>query len=68
MTSMKKESGACLTMKSAGALWRGHSRQSMFTRIGMVYRGGDSDVCGMQKFWRKEVSCGRKQRTGGDLK
>ena len=44
---MEKESGACPMMKSTGALWRGHSRQGMPVRAGVVYKGGDIIVCGM---------------------
>jgi len=44
---VKKKSGTRPTMKSAGTLWREHSRQSMPVRVGVVYKGGDSVICGV---------------------
>jgi len=42
-----EESSAYPMTKGTGALWRGHSRQGMPVRAGVVYKGGDSIICGV---------------------
>jgi len=44
---VEEKSGAHPIMKSTGTLWRGHSRQGIPVRVGVVYKGGDSVVCGV---------------------
>ena len=44
---VEEKSGAHPMTKSAGTLWRGHSRRGMPVRVGVVYKGGDSVVCGV---------------------
>jgi len=44
---VEEESGACLTMKGAGALWRGHSRRGMPVRVGVVHKRGYSVIHGV---------------------
>jgi len=44
---VEEKSGARPTTKSAGALWRGHSRGGMPAGAGVVYKGSNSVVCGV---------------------
>ena len=44
---MEEESSTCLTMKSTGALQRGHSRGGMPVGAGVAYKGSSSIVCGV---------------------
>ena len=44
---VEEKSGARSIMEGAGALWRGHPRWNMPIRVGVVYKGGDSVVCGV---------------------
>ena len=44
---VEEKSGAHSIMEGAGALWRGHPRWNMPIRVGVVYKGGDSVVCGV---------------------
>ena len=57
---VEEESGACSTMKGTGALWRGHPRWSMPIRVRVVYKGGDSVVCGVQKMQTERMPSKRK--------
>jgi len=47
-------------MEGAGALWKEHSRWGMPIRVGVVYKGGDSVVCGMRKMQTERMPSGRK--------
>ena len=44
---VEEKSGICLITKGTGALWKGHSRQGMPVRAGVVYKGSDSIICGV---------------------
>ena len=44
---VEEESGARPMIEGAGVLWRGHPRQGMPVRAGVVYEGGDSVICGV---------------------
>ena len=52
---VEEESSAHSTMEGTGALWRGHPRQGIPVRAGVVYKGGDSVICGVQKVWTERM-------------
>ena len=53
-----EESGTHSMTEGAGALWRGHPRQGIPVRAGVVYKGGDSVICGVQKVWTERMPGG----------
>ena len=57
---VEEESSACPMIEDAGALWKGHPRWGMPIRVGVVYEGGDSVVCGVWKMWTERMPSGRK--------
>jgi len=44
---VEEKSGACPMTKSTETLWRGHSRRGIPVRVGVVYKEGDSVICGV---------------------
>ena len=44
---VEEESGARPMTEDAGALWRGHPRQGVPVRAGVVYEGDNSVICGV---------------------
>jgi len=57
---VEEESSACPMIEDTGALWRGHPRWGMPIRVGVVYEGGDSVVCGVRKMQTERMPSGRK--------
>ena len=57
---VEEESSIRPTMEGTGALWRGHPRWGMPIRVGVVYKGGDSVICGVQKMQTERMPSGRK--------
>jgi len=57
---VEEESGTCPMTEGAGALWRGHSRWGMPIRVGVVYKGGDSIICGVWKMRTERMPSRRK--------
>ena len=52
---VEKESGTCPMTEGTGALWRGYPRQGVPVRAGVVYKGGDSVICRVQKVWTERM-------------
>ena len=52
---VEEESGTHPMMEGAGVLWRGRPRQGIPVRAGVVYKGGDSVICGVQKVWTERM-------------
>ena len=52
---VKEESGIHPMMEGIGVLWRGCPRQGVPVRAGVVYEGGDSVICGVQKVWTERM-------------
>ena len=46
---VEEESGTCSMTEGTGVLWRGRPRQGMSIRAEVVYEGGNSVICGVQK-------------------
>jgi len=46
---VEEESSTCPMTEGTEALWRGHPRQGMPIRAEVVYEGGNSVICGVQK-------------------
>jgi len=57
---VEEESSTCPMMEGTGVLWRGHPRWGMPIRVGVVYKGGDRVICGVQKMWTERMPSGRK--------
>ena len=57
---VEEESGARPTTEGTGALWREHPRWGMPIRVGVVYKGGDSIICGVWKMQTERMPSGRK--------
>ena len=55
---VKEKSSTHPTTEGAGALWRECPRQGMPVRAGVVYKGGDSVICGVQKVWTERMPGG----------
>ena len=55
---VEEESSTHSTIEGTGALWRGHPRQGIPVRAGVVYKGGDSVICGVQKVWTERMPGG----------
>ena len=46
---VEEESSTYPMMEGTEALWRGHPRQGVPIRAEVVYEGGNSVICGVQK-------------------
>ena len=57
---VEEESSTCPMTEGAGALWRGHPRWGMPIRVGVVYKGGDSIICGVWKMQTERMPSKRK--------
>jgi len=64
--NIEKKFGGRIEKESRGVLWQRGARESNPTRVRMVHKGGDSDICAVQEVWREEMSCEGKQEAEND--
>jgi len=63
---VEEEFGSRIKEESRGILWQRGARESTPTRVRMVHKRGDSDICAVQKVWRKGMPYREKQEIGGN--